>query len=167
MADLVRVWPARIDDLPAVVAIYALEVREGTASFELEPPDLAEITRRWEKVRGLGLPWLVAEIDGAIAGYAYAAPYRDRPAYRFTAEDSVYTARWARGRGIGRVLLDTIVADAVQAGMRQMVAVIGDSANLGSIRLHERCGFAHVGTLKHVGFKFDRWLDTVIMQRSL
>jgi L-amino acid N-acyltransferase YncA len=163
----VRLRPAEAGDLAAIAAIYTPEVLEGTATFELEPPDAAELGVRLAKVRALGLPWLVAEAGGRIAGYAYAAMHRDRPAYRFTVEDSVYLAPWARGRGIGRPLLEAVVAASREAGMRQMVAVIGDSANLGSIGLHRACGFLDVGTLRDVGFKFGRWLDTVLMQRPL
>jgi phosphinothricin acetyltransferase len=163
----VRLRPAETGDLAAIAAIYAPEVLEGTATFELEPPDAAELGLRLAKVRALGLPWLVAEEGGRIAGYAYAGMHRDRPAYRFTVEDSVYLAPWARGRGIGRLLLEAVLAASRDAGMRQMVAVIGDSANLGSIHLHRACGFADVGTLRDVGFKFGRWLDTVLMQRAL
>ena len=154
-------------DLPAITEIYGHEVREGTASFELEPPDLPEIAHRLGQVRRLGLPWLVAEIDGHLAGYAYAALYRARPAYRHTVEDSVYLAPWARGRGVGRSLLAAVIGGAREAGAHQMVAVIGDSANLGSVRLHRACGFVEVGVLREVGFKLDRWLDTVLMQRRL
>jgi phosphinothricin acetyltransferase len=154
-------------DLPAIAEIYGHEVREGTASFELEPPDLAEIAHRLRQVRRLGLPWLVAEIDRQLAGYAYAALYRARPAYRHTVEDSVYLAPWARGRGVGRSLLDAVIGGAREAGAHQMIAVIGDSANLGSVRLHRACGFVEVGVLREVGFKLDRWLDTVLMQRRL
>ena len=158
---------ARVDDLPAVQAIYAAEVATGTASFELEPPDLAEIARRHARVRALGWPWLVAEQAGAVAGYAYVGTYRERPAYRFTVENSVYVAPRARGRGIGRALLQAVLAEARSAGARQVIAVIGDSANQGSIELHRRCGFVEVGVLRAVGRKFDRWLDTVLMQKSL
>lgn len=167
MASETRLRPAEPADLPAIQAIYAAEVREGAATFELEPPDMAELGLRLAKVQALGLPWLVAELDGRVAGYAYAAMYRDRPAYRFTVEDSVYVARWARGSGLGRQLLAAVLTGSSAAGMRQMVAVIGDSANQGSIRLHRACGFEDIGTLRDVGFKFDRWLDTVLMQRSL
>lgn len=159
--------PMKAADLAQVQAIYAREVLEGTASFELDPPDAAELQARWRKVGARGLPWLVAERDGRVAGYAYAAPYRDRPAYDFTVEDSVYVADWARGAGVGGTLLAAVVAEARRAGMRQMVAVIGDSANHGSIRLHRACGFAEIGILRDVGRKFDRWLDTVLMQRTL
>lgn len=159
--------PATPQDLAAIAAIYAPEVLEGTATFELDPPGVPELAARLERVRSLGLPWLVAEIEGEVGGYAYAAPYRERPAYRFTVEDSVYLARRAQGRGLGRRLLEGIVAEARAAGMHQMVAVIGDSANSGSIRLHAACGFVHVGTFEAVGWKFGRWLDTVLMQRAL
>lgn len=167
MAAGVPVRPAQPPDLVAVQTIYALEVIEGTASFELEPPDLAEVQRRYASIIGQGLPWLVAETGGAIAGYAYAGPYRARPAYRFSVESSVYVARDARRRGIGRALLEALIREAAGAGKRQMVAVIGDSAHHASIRLHERCGFRPVGTLTEIGFKHGRWLDTVIMQRAL
>jgi L-amino acid N-acyltransferase YncA len=155
------------EDVPAVREIYALEVTEGTASFELEPPSVAEMTARFAAIEAAGLPYVVAELDGRVAGYAYAGPYRPRPAYRYTVEDSVYVARFARGQGVGRVLLAAVVERAAASGMRQMVAIIGDSAHAASIRLHERAGFRLVGTLEHVGWKFGRWLDTVIMQRSL
>lgn len=167
MAAQTLLRPAEERDLAGIRAIYLPEVLHGSASFETEPPDEAELARRLAKVRGQGLPWLVAAIDGQVAGYAYAGPYRERPAYRFTVEDSVYIADWARGRSLGRILLTAVVAAAGRAGCRQMVAIIGDSANAGSIRLHEACGFAHVGTLKAVGLKHGRWLDTVIMQRAL
>jgi L-amino acid N-acyltransferase YncA len=154
-------------DLGAVHEIYRLEVLEGTASFELEPPTLATIGERWQAIRAAGLPYLVAELDGQIAGYAYAGIYRPRPAYRFAVEDSVYVARWARRRGVGRLLLEGVIERATASGRRQMVAIIGDSAHLASIALHREAGFRMVGTLEDVGWKFGRWLDTVIMQRAL
>jgi len=157
----------REGDLEAVRVIYAREVLEGTASFELEPPDLAELTARWRAIRSARLPYVVAEQGGRIAGYAYAGPYRARPGYRYTVENSVYVAPWARRQGIGRVLLDRLIAAASDRGMRQMVAIIGDSAHVASIALHERAGFRLVGALENVGCKFGRWLDTVIMQRAL
>lgn len=157
----------RHEDLPAVQAIYALEVIEGTATFELDPPGLREIATRHRAIAADGLPYLVAELDGKVAGYAYAAPYRPRPAYRHTVENSVYIARWARRRGLGLVLLEALIEQATDAGMRQMVAIIGDSSHIASIRLHERAGFHTVGTLENVGLKFGRWLDTVLMQRPL
>lgn len=158
---------AEREDLEAVQAIYALEVREGTASFETTPPDLDEIVRRHQAVRAAGLPYIVASLDDDIAGFAYAFPYRARPAYDLTVENSVYVARGHRRSGVGALLLDAVIRGSADAGKRQMVAVIGDSANVGSIRLHERAGFRLVGTLEDVGFKFDRFLDTVIMQRDL
>ncbi|HEX6141555.1 MAG TPA: GNAT family N-acetyltransferase [Geminicoccaceae bacterium] len=158
---------ARPDDLDAIRAIYAVEVLEGTASFELEPPDLAEITRRYGAIRERGLPYLVATAGGQVVGYAYAGPYRPRAAYRYSVENSVYVAGDVRRAGIGRLLLDALIDQAGAAGMRQMVAIIGDSAHLASIRLHERAGFRLVGTLTDIGFKHGRWLDTVIMQRAL
>lgn len=154
-------------DLAVIRAIYEPEVRHGTATFELEPPDVAELARRLAKVKDVGLPWLVAERDGVVLGYAYATPYRERPAYRFTAEDSVYIAQEARGRGVGRRLLAAVLDRSRAAGMRQMVAIIGDSANLGSIALHRACGFRSIGTLADVGYKHGRWLDTVLMQKAL
>jgi phosphinothricin acetyltransferase len=159
--------PAEPSDLPHVLSIYATEVRHGTASFELEPPDLDELARRHAKVRDLGLPWLVAAGPGGIGGFAYATSYRERPAYRFTVEDSVYVAERARGIGLGRALLEAVIAAAGSAGARQMVAIIGDSANLGSIGLHRACGFAEAGGLRDGGRTLDRWLDTVLMQRTL
>jgi L-amino acid N-acyltransferase YncA len=159
--------PAEPADLADVQAIYAVEVLEGTASFELEPPDRAELLARLGAVRQARLPWLVLESEGRVRAYAYAALYRTRPAYRHTAEDSVYVARDARGRGFGRMLLERLIGECGTAGYRELVAIIGDSANVGSIRLHAACGFRHVGTLENVGLKFGRWLDTVLMQRSL
>jgi L-amino acid N-acyltransferase YncA len=165
MSILIR--PAEPRDLPAVTRIYAHSVLHGTASFEIEPPDEAEITRRFDALRMGGFPYLVAEIDGAVAGYAYAGPYRARPAYRFTVEDSVYIAPEAQGRGIGRALLERLLSESEQRGYRQMIAVIGDSAQTPSIRLHEAAGFRHIGTFAAVGFKFGRWLDSVLMQKEL
>ena len=161
------VRPCTPDDLPEVREIYALEVREGTASFELQPPTFAEMTARFAAIVAAGLPYLVVELEGRIAGYAYACPYRPRPAYRHTVEDSVYVARSARRQGVGRALLDAVIERATARGMRQMVAIIGDSAHVASIDLHARAGFRLVGTLENVGWKFGRWLDTVIMQRGL
>jgi phosphinothricin acetyltransferase len=159
--------PAADADLPAVQAIYAHHVLHGSASFETVPPDLAEMTRRHADITRRGMPYLVADVGGEVLGYAYAGPYRPRAAYRFTLEDSVYVAEGAAGRGVGRLLLDRLIADATALGYRQMLAVIGDSGNLGSIALHERAGFTHLGTLQSVGFKFGRWLDVVLMQRAL
>jgi L-amino acid N-acyltransferase YncA len=167
MARPLNLRACRLEDIDQVQAIYALEVQDGTASFEIEPPDVGEMQARFEAIAARGLPYLVAEIDGRIAGYAYAAPYRPRPGYRYTVEDSVYIARWAQRRGLGRALLHAVIERATDAGMHQMIAIIGDSAHAASIRLHERAGFRTVGTLTDVGLKFGRWLDTVLMQRPL
>jgi L-amino acid N-acyltransferase YncA len=154
-------------DFGYITQIYADHVRTGTASFELDPPDVAEMRRRWREVRKRGLPYLVAMVAGHVAGYAYAGSYRPRPAYRFTVEDSVYVHADAMGRGIGRALLAALIRQCEQAGARQMLAVIGDGGNTASIRLHAAAGFAPAGTLSSVGYKFGRWLDVVIMQRAL
>ena len=166
MTDLL-IRPAEPADLPAITAIYDEAVRFGTASFELEPPDLAEMRQRMQSLRDGGYPYLVALRDGALAGYAYAGPYRPRLAYRFAVEDSIYIAAQARRSGVGRRLLDALIAASEQRGYRQMLAVIGDSANLASIELHRRAGFEPVGTFANVGYKFGRWLDSVMMQRAL
>ena len=162
-----EIRPAAEADLPAVTDIYAHAVLYGTATFELIPPDLAEMTRRFKTLMDGGFPYLVAVLDGGVIGYAYAGPYRPRPAYRFTVENSVYLQPAIHRRGIGRQLLQRLVADCEARGYRQMVAVIGDSANAGSIGVHTRCGFAMIGTHPNLGFKFGRWLDTVMMQRAL
>jgi phosphinothricin acetyltransferase len=142
-------------------------VLHGFGSFEEIPPDAQEMERRRIAVQEHGLPYLVAEAAGRVLGFAYAGRYRPRSAYRFTVEDSVYVAPDAMGRGIGSRLLADVIARAEAAGMRQMIAVIGDSANLGSIRLHERLGFTRAGLLVAVGWKQERWLDSVLMQRAL
>lgn len=154
-------------DLPAVTAIYADAVATGRASFELDPPDLPEMARRRAALVAGGYPYLVAERAGAVVAYAYAGPYRTRPAYRGTLETSVYVRPDEIGRGLGRRLLAGLVAAAEEAGFRQMVAVIGDSANAASISLHAALGFHHVGVLRSVGWKHGTWIDTVLMQRSL
>ncbi len=139
----------------------------GTGTFELEAPDEAEMARRHADVTGKGLPWLVAEQDGQVLGYAYANHFRPRRAYRFCLEDSIYLAPEATGRGLGRLLLAELVARCEALGARQMLAVIGDAANAGSIGVHRALGFEHTGVLKAAGWKFDRWLDVVLMQRTL
>lgn len=159
--------PSSPADLPAITAIYADNVLTGTGTFELEPPDLAEMTRRRDDVLAKGLPWLVAERGGQVLGYAYANHFRPRKAYRFCLEDSIYLHRDARGQGVGRLLLAELVARCEAAGARQMLAVIGDSANAGSIGVHRALGFADAGLLKAAGWKFERWLDVVLMQRAL
>lgn len=162
-----EIRPTAAADLPAITAIYEHAVLHGTATFELIPPDLAEMTRRFELLAAGGFPYLVAAIDGEIAGYAYAGSYRPRPAYRFTVENSVYFAPDLQRRGIGTQLLQKLIEACEARGYRQMIAVIGDSANLGSIRVHAKTGFRMIGTHPNVGFKFGRWLDTVMMQRAL
>ncbi len=159
--------PAAPGDIPAITRIYDQAVREGTASFEIEPPDQAEMTRRFQNLAAGGYPYLVAEVGGAVAGYAYAGPYRARPAYRWSVENSVYVDTAAHRRGLGRALLERLIADCEARGFRQMIAVIGDSANASSIELHRATGFRMVGTFDNVGFKFGRWLDSVLMQRPL
>jgi len=162
-----EIRPAAAADLPAITEIGKAAVRYGTATFELIPPDLAEMTRRFDVLKDGGFPYLVAALDGRVVGYAYAGAYRPRPAYRFTVENSVYLQPAIHRRGIGMQLLQRLIADSEQRGYRQMIAVIGDSANAGSIGVHSRCGFEMIGTHPDVGFKFGRWLDTVMMQRAL
>ena len=158
---------ARDDDMGAVQAIYAHHVLHGTASFEEEPPPLAEMRRRRADVLARGLPYLVAELDGRVTGYSYATPYRARSAYRFSIENSVYVDHARHRSGVGRALLTELIARCERGDWRQMIAIIGDSAQAGSIGLHASLGFRHVGTLQAVGLKFGRWLDTVLMQRAL
>lgn len=155
------------NDMHAVQAIYAHHVQHGTASFELDPPTLGQMRQRREDICAIGLPYLVAELNGEIVGYGYATLYRPRPAYRLTVEDSVYVREGMAGLGIGSALLSLIIQRCIEGGRRQMVAIIGNSENIASIRLHERLGFHKVGVLESVGFKHGRWLDTVIMQRPL
>lgn len=163
----IKVRPAAADDMARVQAIYAHHVLHGTASFEEVPPDLAEMRRRRNDVLAAGLPYLVAEGGGRIVGYAYAGRYRTRAAYRHTAEDSVYIDPQLTGHGAGRLLLAAVVAQSAAAGYRELVAIIGDSGNGASIGLHRALGFCEVGILRNVGLKFGRWLDTVIMQRTI
>lgn len=158
---------ATAGDTPAIQAIYAHHVLHGLASFEIEPPTLAEMRSRFDAVTAAGYPYLVAFEGEAVLGYAYASAYRTRPAYRYTVEDSVYVDASALGRGIGRQLLTALIDECERRGFRQMLAVIGDSANTASIELHRACGFTHCGTLLSVGCKFSRWVDSVILQRGL
>jgi phosphinothricin acetyltransferase len=166
MASL-SIRPATFADVPAITRIYGHSVRHGTASFELDPPSEAEMAERMRVLLDGGFPYLTAEFAGEVAGYAYAGPYRARPAYRFTVEDSVYIAPAAQQRGVGRALLDRLIAESEGRGFRLMVAVIGDSAQAASIALHRAVGFQLVGTFENIGYKFDRWLDSVLMQRAL
>jgi L-amino acid N-acyltransferase YncA len=154
-------------DLTAIQAIYAHHVLHGTGSFELEPPTLQEMAQRRDDVLRNGFAYLVAEQDGETVGYAYVNYFRTRPAYRNTVENSIYVRNDQRGRGVGRQLLLALLARCEAAGVRQVLAVIGDSANTGSIALHASCGFRFAGTLRSTGWKFERWLDTVLMQREL
>jgi L-amino acid N-acyltransferase YncA len=160
--------PAKLSDIPAIARIYADAVTHGTASFELEAPDEAEMARRMGDLTTKGFPYIVAEGDGELAGYAYAGPFRARPAYRLTVENSVYVAPKAHRRGVGRALLAALIEASEKAGHRQMIAVIGDSTKQqASIALHAACGFKHIGILPDTGFKHGRWLDTVLMQRTI
>jgi len=159
--------PSTEQDIPAITAIYAHYVRTHLATCEIDPPDEHEMARRRLDVVGRGLPHLVAEVDGEVAGYAYASPYRPRPAYRFTVEDSIYIHPAHAGKGLGRLLLSSLLTACEQAGCRQMIAVIGDSDNAASIGLHSALGFRQVGVLRSVGMKFGRWVDSVLMQRAI
>ena len=159
--------PAAAGDVPAITRIYAHAVEYGTASFEIEPPDQAEMARRLHTLLDHNYPYLVAELAGAVAGYAYANAYRPRPAYRWSVEDSIYVAPQMQGQRIGSQLLARLIEAAESRGFRQMIAVIGDSGQTPSIALHARAGFSHIGTMRAVGFKHGRWLDTVLMQRAL
>lgn len=165
----VTLRPAALADVPNIQKIYAYWVEAGVGSFEIDPPDEAEIRLRMQAVQGGGLPYLVAEMqDGSIAGYAYCTLYRPRRAYRYTVEDSVYIHPDFAGQGVGKALLQSLIADCAAKGYKQMIAVIGGGMeNTQSVALHAKCGFHHAGNLKAVGYKFDRWLDTVFMQRSL
>jgi phosphinothricin acetyltransferase len=166
--SLPTIRPATPADIPAITRIYGHAVRYGTASFEIEPPSEAEMARRQENLRDGGYPYLVAAMADGVAGYAYAGPFRLRPAYRFSVEDSIYLAPDLHRRGIGSALLRRLIADCETRGYRQMIAVIGDSTNQApSIALHHAAGFQPAGTLEAVGFKFGRWLDSVLMQRAL
>ena len=167
MSETAVIRPATFDDVPRLAAIYADAVLHGCASFELEPPDRAEMAARLAKIRDAGLPWFVAEVDGQVMGYAYAGAYRPRPAYRFTVENSVYVDPAAKGRGLGRRLLATLIEATTALGFRRMLAVIGDSGNAASIGLHAALGFTHAGLLPSVGWKHGRWLDSVLMQLPL
>jgi phosphinothricin acetyltransferase len=162
-----RIRPAVAGDIESIRQIYARHVIEGSASFEEVPPDMIELDRRRREIASHDLPYLAAESDGQLVGYAYLTRYRPRSAYRFTVEDSIYLAPGCERRGIGSRLLGRLIDTATELGMRQMIAVIGDSANLGSIALHARHGFVHAGLFRSVGFKHGRWLDSVLMQRAL
>ena len=159
--------PAQAGDIPAITAIYRDAVLYGTATFDTEPPDAAEMARRLAALTDAGFPYLAVEEGGDVLGSGYVAPYRRRPAYRWTVENSIYLAEGARGRGIGGALLRRLIDMSERLGFRQMVAVIGDSENVASIRLHRAAGFDEVGVLADVGYKHGRWLDTVMMELPL
>ena len=163
----VIIRPVAPADIAAITRIYADAVAHGTASFEIEPPDEAEMARRQQALITKRYPYLVAEFAGAVAGYAYAGPYRDRPAYNWCVEDSIYVAPEFQRKGIGRLLLTRLITESEALGFRQMLAVIGDSANTASVAIHAALGFRLAGTFQSVGFKRGRWLDTVLMQRAL
>ena len=166
-APSLLIRPSTPADLPAITAIYGWNVLNGTGTFELDAPDEPEMARRRDDVLSKGLPWLVAERNGVVLGYAYANHFRPRRAYRFCLEDSVYLADDAKGQGLGRLLLAELLARCEAAGARQMLAVIGDSANAGSIGVHRALGFEPIGVMQAAGWKFERWLDVVLMQKSL
>ena len=163
----VRVRDSVAEDMAAVQVIYAHHVLKGLGSFEEVPPDVEEMAARRGRCLAIGLPHLIAEVDGEIAGFAYASAFRDRSAYRHTVEDTVYVAPDRRGQGVGQALLAILIKRCTGAGFFQMVAVIGDSENDASIRLHEQAGFRRAGVLRSVGHKFGRWVDSVLMQRQL
>jgi L-amino acid N-acyltransferase YncA len=167
MTHPLLIRPSAEPDLPDITRIYGHAVLHGTGTFELEAPDVADMARRRDVVLGNGLPWLVAERAGLVLGYAYANHFRPRRAYRFCLEDSIYLDEAARGHGVGRVLLAELLAQCAARGARQMLAVIGDSANAGSVGVHRACGFEDTGVLKAAGWKFGRWLDVVLMQKAL
>ena len=159
--------PAAPADLPAITALYREYVLTGTATFELDPPDSAEMARRHADIAAKGFPYLVAEIEGQVAGYAYASTFRPRVAYRYTVENSVYLSPAFQRRGVGKALMQAVIAQCQAAGIRQMIAVIGDSTNAGSIALHKSLGFDGYSVQRSVGLKFGRWLDTVTMQLAI
>lgn len=162
-----RIRSACAEDVAAIAAIYAHHVLHGTGTFEEEPPDAGAMAARLDHIQRRGWPWLVAEADTGVIGFAYAGIYRDRSAYRFSAEDSIYVAPRAQRQGVGAALLDALLPAAAASGFQRLFAAIGDSSNAGSIGLHERAGFVHCGRLEAAGYKFGRWLDVVFMQRAL
>jgi L-amino acid N-acyltransferase YncA len=166
MSDAI-IRAAGLQDVAAITRIYADAVNNGTATFEIEPPDAAEMARRQQALTANNYPYVVAERSGVVAGYAYASHFHTRPAYRWSIEDSIYVDPQFHGQGLGRLMLTRLLADAELRGFRQMIAVIGDSANVASIALHAAVDFRFIGTLRSVGFKHGRWLDTVVMQRPL
>lgn len=167
MSEAPIIRASRDGDIEAIAAIYGHHVLHGLASFEEVPPPVEEMARRRGDILTRGLPYLVAELDGRVLGYCYAGPFRPRIGYRYSLEDSIYIEEGQRGRGLGRALLAPLLERCAELGYRQMIAVIGGRETVASIRLHERLGFSHVGTFNAIGFKFGRWVDTVLMQRAL
>ena len=159
--------PSRDEDIAAITTIYNHHVLHGTGTFEIDPPSATDMAARRADVLGKGLPYLVVEEEGQVLGFAYGNWFKPRPAYRFSAENSIYLAPGVAGRGLGRLLLDALCTQAEAAGVRKLIAVIGDSANAGSIGVHRAAGFTHVGLVKSCGWKFDRWLDIVLMEKPL
>ena len=159
--------PSRDEDAPAMAAIYAASVVTETGSWEYAAPGVDEFARRRAEIIASGFPYFTAELAGRVVGYSYASGYRARIGYRFVVEDSVYVLDAMKGHGIGKQLLMTLIDECTRRGYRQMLAVIGDSANIGSIKLHTACGFEHAALFRGIGYKFDRWLDSVQMQRVL
>lgn len=164
---MTKIRPSTDADIPAITAIYTHHVLHGTGTFETTPPTEQDMTGRRADVLSKGLPYLVVEDAGGVQGFAYCYWFKPRPAYRYSAEDSIYLAPTAHGKGVGRLLLEELMAQAERAGVRKLIAVIGDSANLGSVGVHKACGFSHVGVLANCGWKFDRWLDVVLMDRVI
>jgi L-amino acid N-acyltransferase YncA len=167
MKAKLRVRVADEDDIPAIQEIYAHYVLKSSSSFEEEAPTVAEMTARWQKIRSRKMPFLVAVVGKRVSGYAYGGPYRERSAYRYTIEDSIYIAPDMLGRGIGNALMEELIKRCTALGYRQMIAVIGDSTNAASLAIHSRHGFRVIGALSSSGFKFGHWADAVLMQRSL
>lgn len=167
MSDTMQIRPATEADIPEIQSIYAHHVLHGTGTFEEEPPPVEEILERFRKVAARGWSWLVAVDASGVLGYAYYTQFRDRSAYRHCVEDSVYVREDVRGQGVGKALVAKLIEDATSRGMRQMIAVIGDSENVGSIGVHASLGFHMIGTMRAIGVKFGRWVDVVSMQRPL
>ncbi len=164
---MTKIRPSTDADIPAIAAIYTHHVLHGTGTFETAPPSEQDMAQRRTDVLSKGLPYLVVEYAGDVVGFAYCQWFKPRPAYRFSAEDSIYLAASAHGKGLGRLLLVELMVQAERAGVRKLIAVIGDSANLGSIGVHKACGFQSVGVLANCGWKFERWLDVVLMDRVI
>ena len=164
---MTKIRPSTDTDIPAITAIYAHHVLHGTGTFETDPPSEQDMAARRSDVLSKNLPYLVVEDEAGVLGFAYCNWFKPRPAYRYSAEDSIYLAPSARGKGLGKLLLTELMAQAERRGVRKLIAVIGDSANQGSVGLHKVCGFNHVGLLANCGWKFDRWLDVVLMDKTI